>query len=149
MKIVSRNVRGLGGESQRMVVEEQLRWQKVQIVLLWETKLKKVSDSIIKEVWGSRFINWVAVDAVGYSEGMPVLWDKRSVSIINSRKDLFSPSVLMEDLDNKSKWLITSVYGPNEKQRRQDFCKELEVVRGRWGELGALDSLVKAPREEE
>lgn len=120
MKVISWNVRGLGGASKRMVVNELLRRQKVQIAVpvLQETKLKKVGDSIIKEVWGSRFINWVAVGAVGSSGGVFVLWDNRSVSIINSwKEDIFFASVLVEDLENKSKWLITSVYGPNEKQR--------------------------------
>lgn len=67
----------------------------------------------------------MAVDAV--------LLDNRSVSIVNSWKDSFSVSVLVEDLDYKSKWLITSVYGPNEKQRRHEFWRQLEVVRGRLG----------------
>lgn len=54
------------------MVKEPLRRQKVQIEMpvLQETKLKKVSDSIIKEVWGSILINWVSVDAVGSSGGM-------------------------------------------------------------------------------
>ena len=57
----------------------------------------------------------MAVDAVGSSGGQLVLWDSRSVSIINEGKDVFSALVLVEDLDSKSKWLIASVYGPNER----------------------------------
>lgn len=89
MRIVSWTVRGLGGASRRLAVKELQRRQKVQIALLQETKLKKVSDSIIKEVWGSRFINWVVVDAKGSSGGLLMLWDSRSVSIIKSGKDVF------------------------------------------------------------
>lgn len=37
MKIVSWNVRGLGGASRRLVVKDLLRRQKVQIALLQET----------------------------------------------------------------------------------------------------------------
>ena len=30
------------------------------------------------------------------------------------------------------KWLLTSVYGPNNSQRRDDFSKEMDMIRGRW-----------------
>ena len=73
MKIVSWNVRGLGGASQRLVVKELLTRKKVQIALLQETKLKKANDSMVKEVWGSRYLSWVAVDAVGSAGGLLVL----------------------------------------------------------------------------
>ena len=59
-----------------------------------------------------------------------MLWDNRSVSIINGWKDAFSALVLVEDLDKKSKWLITSLYGLDEKQRHE-FWRELEIARWR------------------
>ena len=61
-----------------------------------------------------------------------VLWDSQSVKILKSSSDVFSVSVVVEDQYNKSKWLITSVYGLNDSQRRKEMWKELEVMRGRW-----------------
>eukprot|EP00268_Persea_americana_P001437 TRINITY_DN10442_c1_g1_i1.p1 TRINITY_DN10442_c1_g1~~TRINITY_DN10442_c1_g1_i1.p1 ORF type:complete len:115 (-),score=26.44 TRINITY_DN10442_c1_g1_i1:3-347(-) len=112
MKVLSWNIRGLGGASRRLVVKELLRSQKVQIAMLQELKLKGVSDRLVKEIWGRRFVKWVAVDAVG-AAGRLLMWDTRSVSVLNSWKDVFSLPVLVEDLENNSKWLLTSVYGQN------------------------------------
>lgn len=61
-----------------------------------------------------------------------------SVKILNSWSDVFSVSVLVDDLSNKSKWLITYVYGHNDSQRRKEFWKELDVIRGGWG-CGVLE----------
>ena len=75
MKVLSWNVRGLGGASRRLVVKEIVRSQKVQIVMLQETKLKGVSNNLVKEIWGRRSVKWVAVNAVGAAGGQMLLWD--------------------------------------------------------------------------
>ena len=52
----------------------------------------------MKEIWGRRNVKWVAVDAVGAAGGLLTLGDTRSVSMVKSWKDVFSLSVLVEDL---------------------------------------------------
>ena len=46
--------------------------------------------------------------------------------------DATHDSNLVEDLGENSKWLPTSVYGPNDNQRRKEFWRELDMIRGRW-----------------
>ncbi|XXG82698.1 hypothetical protein AAC387_Pa10g0596 [Persea americana] len=104
--------------------------QKVQIVILQESKLKEVSERVVREIWGRRNVKWVTVDAVGAAGGLLTLWDTRSVLVVKSYKDVFSLSVLVEDLMNNSKWLLLSVYGPNNSHRRDDFWKELDYDLG-------------------
>lgn len=58
--------------------------------------------------------------------------DTRLVSVINSWKDVFSISVLVEDLKNNSIWLLTSIYGPNNSKKRTELWRELDMIRGRW-----------------
>lgn len=36
-----------------------------QLALLQDSKLKTMSDSIAREVWGFRLVKWMAVDSVG------------------------------------------------------------------------------------
>ena len=50
MKVLSWNVYGLGGVLRKMIVKEMIRSQKAQIVILQESKLKEVSDRVVKEV---------------------------------------------------------------------------------------------------
>ena len=109
-----------------------VRSQKAHIVILPESKLKVVPDRVVREIWGRRNVKWVAIDAVGAASGLLTIWDTHLVSVVKSWKDVFSLSVLVEDLTNNSKWLLTSVYGPNNGQRRDDFWKELDTIRGRW-----------------
>ena len=40
--------------------------------------------------------------------------------------------ILIEVLQNKSKWMLMTVYGPNSSQRRMELWNELDMVRRRW-----------------
>ena len=51
MKILSWNIRGLGRASHRLVVKDLIRSQKIHIAMLQESKLKEVSDRLVKEFW--------------------------------------------------------------------------------------------------
>ena len=35
-------------------------------------------------------------------------------------------------MQNNTKWLLSSVYGPDDNQRRKGFWRELDMVRARW-----------------
>lgn len=90
-----------------------------------------MSDKIAIEVWGSRHVNWVLVDTIGSAGGILLLWDNCHVAVSNSWKGEFSISKVVKDLENNYKWLIASIYGPISSQRRADFLRDLESVRGR------------------
>lgn len=45
--------------------ERDVEEGEVHIALIQESKLKEVNEEVVKEVCGSRFIRWVAVEAVG------------------------------------------------------------------------------------
>ena len=77
--------------------------------MLQESKLHGISDRGVAEIWGRRYVNGVAVDAVGAARGLLLMWDTRSVPVLNSWQGAFSLSVLVEDQTNNSKWLLTSV----------------------------------------
>ena len=61
------------------------------------------------------------MDAVGNAGGLLTLWYTKVVLVVRSWADVFSHSVLVEDIQNNKKWLLTSVYGPNNSQRRDEF----------------------------
>lgn len=92
-----------GGVSHKLVVKEIIRSQKAQIVILQESKLKEVFERVLKEIWGRRLVDWVAVEAVGAAGGLLYLWDTRTISVERSWVDVFSLSVLVEDLKNNKK----------------------------------------------
>lgn len=51
------NVRDLGGTDRRLLVRDMVKKNKVQIIMLQETKCSSMSDGIIKEVRGGKHVN--------------------------------------------------------------------------------------------
>lgn len=53
-------------------------------------------------------------------------------------------------MENNSKWLLTSVYGPKNSKRRMEFRKELVMIRGRWNGawcIGGDWNVIRFPSE--
>ena len=67
--------------------------------------------------------------AVGRVGEILVIWDVRSVRVIDSLIGDFSVSVLIED--EAEKWWFTGVYGPNSHNSRGLF----------WDEVAGLESI--------
>jgi len=57
-KILSWNVRGLNEGDKRLKVRNLLRQWKADIICLQETKLDFVSNSLVRSLWGCRFVDW-------------------------------------------------------------------------------------------
>lgn len=121
----------------------------VHIAMLKESKLR-VSDRVVNGVWSRRHVKWVSLDAVGTAGGLLVMWDTQSVAVLNSWKGDFSLSVLVEDLRNSAKWLLTSLYGPNSSEKRKEFWNELDMIRRRWNGpwcIGGDWNIIRFPSE--
>lgn len=109
MKVVSWNVRGLGDIMRRVVIKDILRRNKVRIALIQESKITEMTDKNVREVWGIRSVQWVALDAVGSTGGILLICDTRYVKMIDSWRGDFSVFAVIEDLENNQRWLITTV----------------------------------------
>lgn len=128
MKIISWNVRGLGCQIKRASVKEVIRQSRSDIVLLQETKLCVVSDSIVNEVWGCLSARWLCRESVGASGGILLIWIGKNFIARDQWVGSYSVSVLLEDVGSKWIWIATSVYGPNDKSQHQRFWDELNSV---------------------
>lgn len=73
LKIFSWNVRGLGNRDKRVSINRSIVDAKPDIICVQETKIQSMSDSIIKDVWGSSTDSWVALPSWGASGGILVL----------------------------------------------------------------------------
>lgn len=63
---------GLGKESRRFVVKDLCHREKVNILVLQETKLQKFRRSMEIDLWGRRSFEYVLKSAVGRSSGVLV-----------------------------------------------------------------------------
>lgn len=149
MKILSWNVCGLGSVARRLTANELLHRNEVQIALVQELKFSSLSEKIVKEVWGSIFVNWVSADAVGSAGGFLLLWDTRHVTVSNNWKGEFSVSVEVKDLASNSKWLVTSVFRPMLVPREETYGERVgchKWLNGAWC-VGGDRNVVRFPSD--
>lgn len=99
------------------------------MVVLQETKIEGDITNIARHIWGSRWVDFVNLEAIGNSGGILIMWDKRvlegemvesggqSITCkLNSRQDFT--------------WFITGVYGSNNRRERLKLWWELAASRG-------------------
>lgn len=131
MKILSWNVRGLGNQVKRAIVKEVICSNKIDVLMIQETKVSSVHDSLVKEVWGTSPAKWCCGDAVGSVGGILVVWSSRSFLFKDRWVGTFVILVLLEDLTNNSVWLVSSVYGPNNSRKGDLMRSELDSIHNR------------------
>uniref|UniRef100_A0A2N9GN59 Reverse transcriptase domain-containing protein n=1 Tax=Fagus sylvatica TaxID=28930 RepID=A0A2N9GN59_FAGSY len=118
----------------REILRNWLRKWKIDVVCLQETKLDKIDWRIIQSIWGNRFVDWVALDAVNTAGGVLLLWDKRVLELIDSAVGKFSVSCLWKGLLDGFEWVGTGLYGPTCDEIRPDFWSEVKNVRQQWAQ---------------
>ena len=127
MKLISWNIRGCSNPRKWKAINRKIKQESLDILFLQETKCSFMGLSKIKEkIWkGSQAM---ALDAVGQSGGIAILWQPRSVEFSNWRANKFA---LMADfffLDSGVYGKAGNIYGPScfpEKQSFMDFLNWL------------------------
>uniref|UniRef100_A0A0V0GSF1 Putative ovule protein n=1 Tax=Solanum chacoense TaxID=4108 RepID=A0A0V0GSF1_SOLCH len=77
LNIVSWNVRGLNCGKKRCMIRNMLRIWKADVMCFQETKLEGEIANIVKEIWGSRWADYVQLEASGTRGSILIMWDKR------------------------------------------------------------------------
>lgn len=142
--------RGLRGAARRLVVKEIIQKNKAQIVKIQESKISSLSDQIVREVWGIRFVKWACVDAFWL---LVVYW-------FSGIADLLTSLTLERRVFNlcwwEIRWRIASGWLHQfmvwiQTKKELTFgrnCIQIELIGmglGVWEVIGtSLDSLVKS-----
>ena len=77
LRLFSWNVRGLNNPRKRQVCKNLLKEWKCDIVCFQETKVASIDTAFVRSLWGSPFIDWVALDADQTLGGVLLIRDKR------------------------------------------------------------------------
>lgn len=64
MKIMSYNVRGLGGGVKRRVIRQLMLKEEVDILYIQESKITKMDLKVCGAIWGDKEVEWREVEAV-------------------------------------------------------------------------------------
>jgi len=84
----------------------------------------------VKEIWGSRWADYVQLEASGTRGGIVIMWDKRRWDGEVSSVGEFSVSVCFSGKNLDFKWHLTGVYAPNDRAEREETWWELGAARG-------------------
>lgn len=76
MKILSYNVRGLGGSGKRRIIRELVCQNHVEFLCLQETKIQNTDSRVCLQVWGDSDFEWKAIQAENRSGGILCVWKK-------------------------------------------------------------------------
>lgn len=134
MIVVSWNIRGLGSGKKRGVIRESLKKIKPDIVILQETKKEALDEWVVGSVWKARFKNWISLPSIGRSGRILLIWDARTVEVVDNLIGSFTVSIKIQKGDNS--WWLTRVYGPVSYRERQILWDELvgfkEICGYKW-----------------
>lgn len=92
MKVLSRNVRGLGERKKRILVRDVLLWEKPDFLILQKTKKDRFPRKCIHSLWGGHSVEWACLESVGASGGILILWDGNLFKSVEVVKGVFSIS---------------------------------------------------------
>lgn len=78
-----------------------------------------MDDSVVRQITGSIFFNWVGLNAAGTSGGILLMWDSHKWVMLDQWTRLFSISVVVRDLELNKEWIISAIYGPSSSGSRE------------------------------
>ncbi|XP_026452081.1 uncharacterized protein LOC113352481 [Papaver somniferum] len=130
LKILSCNIRGLNAIEKIDTVKDQIQRRKPVCVLIQETKMMKVCDWFINNLWGNNNNKWRIIPSRGLSGGIITIWDDTQLSCID---ELIGPNSLSQKVKCRSdnfEWSLSNVYSPCEYDERLEFWVDMEDLIG-------------------
>ncbi|KAH7682447.1 DNase I-like protein [Dioscorea alata] len=125
MNIISWNVRGLGRPSKRFLVKDFLLLHHVDIVCLQESKLSLIGPATWRSIGGPKLDKFAFTPACGSAGAMIIGWNSNLVEGLLLSQGTFCLSVKFRTKSDDTKWICTSVYGPNARHLKADFWNEI------------------------
>lgn len=134
MRILSYNVRGLGGRVKRKVIKKLIQKEEVDVVCIQESKLSKLDLRMGGEMWGDKEVEWREVEAVNNAGGVITMWGRGNLQI----NDVFLGNNVV---GIKGMWkeemydtAIVNVYSPCNMAGKRALWDELLDLRNSWGD---------------
>ena len=126
MKIITQNIRGLNNIHKLDVVRNSFREQKLDFLLLQETKMEKEKAEQIKS-----FKDYClkASSSEGASGGTLMLWKKKYYSGTVLAASKYLMVVRITSIDLNKEWYIVNVYAPNTKNLRKKVWDTLSHIK--------------------
>lgn len=148
LKIICWNVRGMNDKEKRRIIDLLIRKWNTDIMCLTKTKMNKIDLPCIKQVGGSRWIDWVELEARGSSGGILVYWDKRRWQYTYKEVGHHSITIILEGVSLGLQYVNTSHrYMGHVIEKKKKLWKELidvhETITQLWAIAGDFNVIRK------
>ena len=120
-KIMTWNVRGVNDPDRRKIIRNFIRYQRVDLVCLQETKIQEMTASVARSLGVGSLLDWRALNAEGSAGGILLFWDKRIMELVNLEFGLFTISCLFKMVEGGFLWTFSGVYGSVERKFKEVF----------------------------
>jgi len=127
MKIISWNVRGLGGFEKRREVSQVVREYNPFILCIQESKLSVVNDVVCKTIWNDDYVDFSYLPSVGASGGLVTLWNCKEVEVWSSFKLEHVLGIQGKFVKSGSKFTLLNVYAPCDYHRQHILWRNISV----------------------
>jgi exonuclease III len=127
MKTISWNIRGLNGRSKQRILQDCIRTEHPDILLLQETKCAgHEAESILRSCWKDG--ESIYLDSGGASGGLAILWNPQTVSLLHPFSTRYTLTAQFKSLVSSKEGAITNVYGPQTNQDKENFLHSLQLI---------------------
>lgn len=121
LRLLSWNVKGMHDLDKRMVIKSMVRKHKPDLVCFQETKMKEMSDRVVKSLGIGKNLGWVSLDARGAAGGVLVMWDKRVLEGLEIKVESFSISCRFRNCEEGFVWVFSGLYGPSKGREMREL----------------------------
>jgi len=131
VKVLSWNINGLGKVEKRCWVQKMVKENNLSFLCLQETKMSAMRIGDVYSLWGGgKQVEFVALDAVGYSGGILSAWNTNLFVASKTDKQEGLVAVLGVWINNNISLGVINVYVPQNLRRKKTlWTKILDVMR--------------------
>ena len=127
MKLVSWNVRGLGGLEKRKDVRKLVGEKKPFILCLQETKLSVCDLSLCTSLWGDPDHAFSYRPSVGALGGLLTLWDIKEVEVWSTINQNHMLQIHGRFIRTNEEFYLLNIYAPCEPRAKQELWVSLSA----------------------
>jgi exonuclease III len=127
MKIISWNVRGLGGVEKKREVSNLVREKSPIILCLQETKLSVCNYIVCNSLWNDSFVDFSYYPSMGASGGLLTLWDSKEVEVWATFCFEHVLGIQGRFIRSGEEFTIFNVYAPCDSNRQQVLWQNLSA----------------------